>query len=109
MRKVAVVGAGQAGLHLAIALVDRGYDVTMMAERSAEEILASPATGISALFGETLDLEESLGPIAPWTCSPCASRPRAASALQGSHTAAGALGGVKHPGHRACQREGIPR
>jgi 2-polyprenyl-6-methoxyphenol hydroxylase-like FAD-dependent oxidoreductase len=61
MRKVAVVGAGQAGLHLAIALVDRGYDVTMMAERSAEEILASPATGISALFGETLDLEESLG------------------------------------------------
>jgi cation diffusion facilitator CzcD-associated flavoprotein CzcO len=38
MRKIAIMGAGQSGLHLAIRLLKSGYDVTIISERSAGEI-----------------------------------------------------------------------
>ncbi len=34
MRKIAIIGAGQAGLHLAISLVDAGYAVTLFSDRT---------------------------------------------------------------------------
>ena len=45
MRKIAIMGAGQSGLHLAIRLVKSGYDVTIISERSAEEIFNGSPTG----------------------------------------------------------------
>ncbi len=32
MRKIAIIGAGQAGLHLGIGLVDAGYAVTLFSD-----------------------------------------------------------------------------
>ena len=61
MRKIAIMGAGQSGLHLAVRLVKSGYDVTIISERSAEEIFNGPPTGATYLFGDTLQLERELG------------------------------------------------
>lgn len=61
MRKIAIMGAGQSGLHLGIRLVRSGYDVTIISERSAEEIFNGPPTGATYLFNDTLQLERELG------------------------------------------------
>ncbi|MCF0052514.1 hypothetical protein LXM25_20760 [Dyadobacter sp. LJ53] len=61
MRKIAIMGAGQSGLHLAIRLVKSGYDVTIISERSAEEIFNGPPTGATYLFHDSLQLERELG------------------------------------------------
>src|SRR5688572_10307561 len=61
MRKIAIMGAGQSGLHLAIRLIRNGYQVTMVSERSAEEIFNGPPTGATYLFHDSLQLERELG------------------------------------------------
>jgi flavin-dependent dehydrogenase len=61
MRKIAIMGAGQAGLYLGIRLVRNGYDVTIISERSAEEIFDGPPTGATYLFHDTLQLEKEIG------------------------------------------------
>ncbi|MCF2492698.1 styrene monooxygenase/indole monooxygenase family protein [Dyadobacter chenhuakuii] len=61
MRKIAIMGAGQSGLHLAIRLLKSGYDVTIISERSAGEIFNGPPTGATYLFNDTLQLEKELG------------------------------------------------
>lgn len=61
MRKIAIMGAGQSGLHLAIRLIKNGYQVTIISERSAEEIFNGPPTGATYLFNDTLQLERELG------------------------------------------------
>ena len=38
MRRIAIVGAGQSGLQLGLGLLDTGYDVTMITNRTADEI-----------------------------------------------------------------------
>ncbi|MFD6751484.1 NAD-binding protein, partial [Streptomyces anthocyanicus] len=38
MRKILVVGAGQSGLQLALGLQSQGYEVTLMSNRTADEI-----------------------------------------------------------------------
>ncbi|MGW0898653.1 NAD-binding protein, partial [Streptomyces goshikiensis] len=38
MRRILVVGAGQSGLQLALGLQDKGYEVTLMSNRTADEI-----------------------------------------------------------------------
>ena len=38
MRKILVVGAGQSGLQLALGLQSHGYEVTLMSNRTADEI-----------------------------------------------------------------------
>ena len=38
MRKILIVGAGQAGLQLALSLQAEGYDVTVMSARTPDEI-----------------------------------------------------------------------
>lgn len=61
MRKIAIMGAGQSGLHLAIRLLKSGYDVTIVSERTAEEIFNGPPTGATYLFNDSLLLEKELG------------------------------------------------
>ena len=42
MAKIAIVGAGQAGLHLGIGLLMSGHQVTMLSNRTGEQIAAGP-------------------------------------------------------------------
>jgi hypothetical protein len=61
MRRIAVIGAGQAGLLFAHALLAKGYRVTLFSDRSAEQWLASRPTGTAILYGEVVDIERELG------------------------------------------------
>ena len=38
MRRITIVGGGQSGLQLAIGLVQQGYDVTVVSNRTPDEI-----------------------------------------------------------------------
>ncbi|MBD3887214.1 oxygenase [Phormidium tenue FACHB-886] len=61
MRKIAIIGAGQAGLHLGIGLVDAGYAVTLFSDRTPEAIQHGKPMGTPILFSDTLQLERNLG------------------------------------------------
>ncbi|MCF2491463.1 styrene monooxygenase/indole monooxygenase family protein [Dyadobacter sp. CY347] len=61
MRRIAIMGAGQAGLFLAIRLIKSGYDVTVISEYSAEELFNGPPTGATYLFDDALQLEKEIG------------------------------------------------
>ncbi|BAY21226.1 Styrene monooxygenase StyA [Calothrix sp. NIES-2100] len=60
MRRIAIIGAGQAGLHLSISLVDAGYAVTLFSDRTPEAILNGKPGGMPVLFPNSLQLEERL-------------------------------------------------
>lgn len=61
MRKITIVGAGQAGLQLGLGLLQHGYEVTLVSNRSAAQIRSGWATGAATLFGQAIRLEASLG------------------------------------------------
>ncbi len=61
MRRIAIIGAGQAGLHLGIGLVDAGYAVTLFSDRTPEAILNGKPMGLPLLFPDALQLERDLG------------------------------------------------
>lgn len=65
MRKITIVGAGQAGLQLGIGLVDQGYEVTLVTNRSGEEMAAGRVTSSQSMYNMALSLERELG-IAFW-------------------------------------------
>jgi 2-polyprenyl-6-methoxyphenol hydroxylase-like FAD-dependent oxidoreductase len=60
-RKIAIVGAGQAGLQLGFALLEEGYGVTMVTDKPAQEIAASQLWGTPALFWRGQEFERALG------------------------------------------------
>lgn len=57
MRKILIVGAGQAGLQLALSLQAEGYDITLMSARTAAQIRSGYPTSTQAMFGPALDRE----------------------------------------------------
>jgi len=62
MRKVSIIGSGQAGLILAHALIRKGYDVTLYSDKTADEWLnASRPTGTAYLFHESIQIEREIG------------------------------------------------
>lgn len=60
-RKILIVGAGQSGLQLAHGLHQRGYEVTLMSARTAEEIRAGRVMSTQAMFDAALQHERDLG------------------------------------------------
>ena len=69
-RKVAIVGAGPAGTTLALGLLQHGYDVTLVSDRTAEEIRTGSVMSSQITFESALEVETSLGisdlqPLAP--------------------------------------------
>ena len=57
MRKVLIVGAGQAGLQLGLSLLSHEYDVTVMSARTPDEIRGGRVTSTQCMFGPALQYE----------------------------------------------------
>ncbi|RII15983.1 Styrene monooxygenase StyA [Streptomyces sp. YIM 130001] len=61
MRKILVVGAGQSGLQLALGLQSKGYEVTLMSNRTADEIRSGRVMSTQCMFHTALQHERDLG------------------------------------------------
>jgi len=60
-RKIAIVGAGPAGTTLALGLLQHGYDVTLVSDRTAEEIRTGYVMSSQITFESALEVETLLG------------------------------------------------
>ena len=60
-RRIAVVGAGPAGTALALGLVRQRYDVTLVSDRTAEEIRDGSVMSSQITFESALEAEAALG------------------------------------------------
>ncbi len=61
MRKIIIVGAGQAGLQLGMGLLGAGYDVTVVSDRTPEQINAGKVMSGQCMFGGALAREGAVG------------------------------------------------
>lgn len=61
MRRIAIVGAGQAGLQLAAGLLAKGYHVTLATNRTGEEIRNGKVLSSQCMFHTALQTERDLG------------------------------------------------
>jgi flavin reductase (DIM6/NTAB) family NADH-FMN oxidoreductase RutF len=60
-RRIAVVGAGPAGTALALGLLHEKYDVTLVSDRTAEEIRSGSVMSSQITFESALEAETALG------------------------------------------------
>ena len=60
-RRIAVIGAGQAGLQLALGLVREGFEVTLVTDRSAADIRNGRVLSTQCMFDTALQTERDLG------------------------------------------------
>ncbi|MFE5330304.1 styrene monooxygenase/indole monooxygenase family protein [Embleya sp. NPDC056575] len=61
MRDITIIGAGQAGLQLGIGLLTHGYRVTLVTDRTAEQIRDGRIMSSQCMFGTALAHEHNLG------------------------------------------------
>jgi flavin reductase (DIM6/NTAB) family NADH-FMN oxidoreductase RutF len=61
MKRIAIVGAGQAGLQLALGLLDARFEVTLYSERSQEQIHSGRVMSSQCMFDSSLEIERDLG------------------------------------------------
>ena len=60
-RRIAIVGAGQSGLQLALGLVDADHEVTLVSNRTAEQFATGQVQSSQCMFASALDTERALG------------------------------------------------
>lgn len=58
---IAIVGAGQAGLQLALGLISKGYKITLVTDRDANNILNGSIMSNQAMFNNALQCERDIG------------------------------------------------
>jgi styrene monooxygenase A-like protein len=61
MRDIVIIGAGQAGLQLGIGLLDAGYRVTVVSNRTPAQLRAGKVMSSQCMFGNALARERALG------------------------------------------------
>ncbi|MFE9426820.1 styrene monooxygenase/indole monooxygenase family protein [Kitasatospora sp. NPDC006697] len=61
MRRIAIAGAGQAGLQLGLGLLAAGYEVTLVTARTPGEVRGGPVLSTQAMFGPALRIEAAAG------------------------------------------------
>jgi flavin-dependent dehydrogenase len=61
MRKIAIVGGGQSGLQLALGLLKNNYEVTVVSNRTADQIFNGHVTSGQFMFHDSLQNERDLG------------------------------------------------
>lgn len=61
MRKITIVGAGQSGLMVGVGLVRKGYDVTIVSDRTPEEIRNGRITSSQGMQAIPIQLEREMG------------------------------------------------
>lgn len=61
MRRIAIVGAGQAGLQLALGLLAKGYHVTLATNRNSDDIRNGKVMSSQCMFNTALQSERDLG------------------------------------------------
>lgn len=61
IRRIAIVGAGQSGAQLALGLLGRGYDVTLVTDRTPDEVRSGPVLSSQCMFDTALQTERELG------------------------------------------------
>src|SRR5919201_2450324 len=61
MSKILIVGAGQAGLQLALGLVADGHDVTVVSNRTPDDIFKGRVMSSQCMFDAALQTERDLG------------------------------------------------
>ncbi|MDC9581530.1 FAD-binding oxidoreductase [Xenorhabdus sp. PR6a] len=61
MRRIAIVGGGQAGLPLALGLLDKGYQVTVVTNRTPDDIRHGRVMSSQCMFDASLQFERDLG------------------------------------------------
>lgn len=60
MRRIAIVGGGQSGSLLALSLLRRGYDVTLMTDRTPDEVRSGAVMSSQCMFDSGLTIEREL-------------------------------------------------
>jgi len=60
-QRIAIVGAGQSGLQMALGLQARGYRVTLLSNRTADQIRAGKVMSSQCMFDRALQTERDLG------------------------------------------------
>ena len=62
MRKIAIIGSGTSGMFAAHALLQKGYDITVYSDRTADDWLHKSApTGTAYLYECNIMLEREIG------------------------------------------------
>ncbi len=61
MRHITIVGAGQAGLQLALALLQHQYQVTLLSNRTPDQLRSGPIVSTQGMFASAIAIERELG------------------------------------------------
>ncbi|PTT49640.1 alanine-phosphoribitol ligase, partial [Stenotrophomonas sp. HMWF022] len=61
MTRIGIVGAGQAGLQLGMGLLERGHEVIMLSNQTAEQIAGGRVTSSQCMFDQAREHERKLG------------------------------------------------